>query len=292
MKGLVLAPLRGVTIRAFRRSFAPAIREAGFEAAVSPFIPANPGIKPTAKYMKEAVPFEEGLVPQVITKDPASMGILLKAFKDMGYKYADLNAGCPFAMVAKRGRGSGLMRKPDLLERLLATGCEIMGEGRFSVKMRLGIESPREIMAIMPILNRYPLNALTIHARTAKEMYSGSCHRAEMMEAAAMSSNPVVVNGDYTVADAAQALPDGIAGIMVGRSFIRELALRDDAGLLARAYLEESFRELGAEHGVLGRMKELLSYWAQTPSVWARRWNSVKMCRRLDELAQILCQNG
>lgn len=292
MKGLVLAPLRGVTIRAFRRSFAPAIREAGFEWAVSPFIAANPGVKPTAKYMKEAVPFEERLVPQVITKDPQSMTVLLKAFKDMGYSSADLNAGCPFPMVARRGRGSGLMRNPGLLERLLAAGCEAMGAGRFSVKMRLGIESPREIFALVPILNRYPLAAVTIHARTAKEMYSGSCHRSEMMEVAGMSSNPVIVNGDFTVADAAGPLPEGVAGVMVGRSFIKALALREDAGSLAMAYMEESSRELGSEHGVLGRMKELLSYWAHAPGVWARRWNSVKMCRSLDELAQVLGRAG
>ena len=292
MKGLVLAPLRGVTLRAFRKSFALAIREAGFEWAVSPFIPANPGIKPTAKYFKEAVPFEEGLVPQVITKDPASMAILLKAFKDLGYGFADLNAGCPFPMVARRGRGSGLMRNPVLLESLLATGCEIMGEGRFSVKMRLGVESPREIFSLMPILNRYPLAALTIHARTAKEMYSGACHRDEMMEAARMSANPVIVNGDFTVADAKGPLPDNVSGVMVGRSFIKGLAKRDDAGQLARAYMEESLSELGSAHGVLGRMKELLCYWAETPGIWARRWNSVKMCRSLEELGHVICQNG
>ncbi len=39
-----LAPLRGVTIRAFRETYAPEIRESGFTGAYAPFMPANPGM--------------------------------------------------------------------------------------------------------------------------------------------------------------------------------------------------------------------------------------------------------
>ena len=43
---LILAPLRGVTTRCFRETFAPELREAGFEEATTPFIPAMPGVDP------------------------------------------------------------------------------------------------------------------------------------------------------------------------------------------------------------------------------------------------------
>ncbi len=54
---LWLAPLRGVTIRAFRETFAEAIREAGFAGAFAPFIPANPGIRVNDRLLDDLRPF-------------------------------------------------------------------------------------------------------------------------------------------------------------------------------------------------------------------------------------------
>ena len=148
--GLWLAPLRGVTIRAFRTVFADAMREAGFSGAFSPFIPANPGFRRSRKIFDEILP--EGqpagqiLVPQAIGKDPWALREWCKAVKDLGYGRADLNAGCPFPMIRKKGRGSGLMRTPDVLDRMLDAGCAEMGPGNFSLKTRLGVESPVQLL--------------------------------------------------------------------------------------------------------------------------------------------------
>ena len=92
---LWLAPLRGVTIRAFRETFAAPIREAGFDGAFAPFIPANPGIRVNDRLLADLRPFpgDLPLVPQVITKHPEAMRELLKGFKDRGFARADLNAG-------------------------------------------------------------------------------------------------------------------------------------------------------------------------------------------------------
>ena len=144
---LWLAPLRGVTIRAFRETFAAAIREAGFAGAFAPFIPANPGIRVGDRLLDDLRPFPSEappalpLVPQVITKHPDAMRTLLRAFRERGFDRADLNAGCPFPMIVRRGRGSGLLRTPDVLEALLTAGCEEMGPGRLSLKVRLGARS-------------------------------------------------------------------------------------------------------------------------------------------------------
>ena len=191
---LWLAPLRGVTIRAFRETFAAPIREAGFVGAFAPFIPANPGLRVNDRLLSDLLPVSTSLplVPQVITKHPEAMRELLKGFRDRGFVRADLNAGCPFPMIVRRGRGSGLFRTPDVLERLVATGCEEMGPGGFSVKIRLGLERPDELLRLMPMLNRYPLAALTVHARTARQMYEGACDRAAFAAVCAASANPVI----------------------------------------------------------------------------------------------------
>ena len=284
---LWLAPLRGVTIRAFRETFADAIREAGFVGAFAPFIPANPGIRVNDRLLADlsgtlAIP----VVPQVITKHPDAMRTLLRAFRERVFDRADLNAGCPFQMIVRRGRGSGLLRTPDVLESLLAAGCEEMGAGKFSLKVRLGVDSPDDLRALLPRINRYPLAALTVHARTAKQMYEGEVDRARFAEILAESANPVIYNGDAEL-DHLDDLPDGVAGVMVGRAFIRALGARADAGDLLRAYIARSREELCGDVPVLGRMKELLTYWCAVPR-WRRIWPVVKLCRTVDELLSLV----
>ena len=291
---LWLAPLRGVTIRAFREAFAEPVREAGFAGAFAPFIPANPGIRVNDRMLADLLPFPaQGgagdllpVVPQVITKDPAAMRELLKGFRARGFDRADLNAGCPFPMIRRRGRGSGLFRAPDVLERLLEAGCDEMGPGRFSLKIRLGLERPDELLALMPRINRYPLAVLTVHARTAKQMYEGDCDLARFREVAAASANPVMYNGDVPAGPALPAY--GVDRLMVGRSFVRALGLRDDADDLLRRYVGLSRAELSGDHPVLGRMKELLAYWTEVSPRWRRLWPVAKTCRAVDELLLLL----
>ena len=289
---LWLAPLRGVTIRAFREVFTEAIRDAGFVGAFAPFIPANPGIRVCDRLLADLKPFPRDvqptlpLVPQVITKHPDAMRTLLRAFRERGFDRADLNAGCPFPMIVRRGRGSGLLRTPDLLEALLAAGCEEMGPGKFSLKVRLGVESPDDLRALLPRINRYPLAALTVHARTARQMYEGEVDRARFAEILAESANPVIYNGDAEL-DRLGDLPDGVAGVMVGRAFVRALGARADADALLRAYVARSRVELCGDVPVLGRMKELVSYWCTVPR-WRRLWSVVKLCHTVDELLSLV----
>lgn len=283
---LLLAPLRGVTIRAFRETFAAAIREAGFTGAVAPFVPANPGFRGTDRVFADLRPAERfglPLVPQAISKDPDALRLFLEACKARGFDRADLNAGCPFPMIVRRGRGSGLFKDPDLFERLVATGCETMGPGKFSVKTRLGLSDPDEIFGMLPRLNRHPLANLTLHARTARQMYGGECDAARAAAVAAASANPVVYNGDADFRGG--AFPARFAGVMVGRSFVRSLGAREDAGKLLADYVARSRAELSGDAPVLGRVKELVSYWTESSRVWKRRWGAIKICRSLDELA-------
>lgn len=284
---LWLAPLRGVTVRAFREAFAGPIAEAGFKGAVAPFIPANPGMRATERLLAEVADGPGGacgLVPQVITKHPVAMRELLKGFKGAGFSRADLNAGCPFPMIRRRGRGSGLFRTPDVLERLLEAGCEEMGPGAFSLKIRLGIESPDELAALMPVINRYPLAVLTVHARTARQMYEGKCDVERFRAAAALSLNPVMYNGDVEMPPQKDA-PAGM--LMVGRAFVRALGGRNDAAELLGRYIDVSCREMCGDRPVLGRMKELLSYWCGWPR-WRRLWPVLKICRSVDEMRLVL----
>ena len=174
-----------------------------------------------------------------------------------------------------------------MLERLLAVGCEEMGPGRFSLKIRLGLEKPDELLALMPIVNRFPLAFLTVHARTARQRYEGKVDVAAFRKVCEESVNPVLFNGDVVIGDTGrneglENLPM-LRGFMVGRSFIRSLGRRNDAGELLFDYVERSSRELHGDRPLLGRVKELVSYWRGIPR-WDRLWPMLKVCATVAEL--------
>lgn len=276
---MILAPLRGVTIRTFRKVFARALLEAGFTEAITPFISALPGVDPLKDRelagIKDAHD-ETGLkiTPQFIGKEPEALKASLRRIKAAGMDTADLNCGCPFPMVRNKGRGSGLLRDAKTFEKMLAVGCEIMGEGKFSIKARLGVERNDELLALMPIINRFPLRMLTVHARNARQMYAGECDWRAYGKIKAVATVPILANGDLNWRD-----HEG----MVGRSFIRDLALRDDIVELLREYIAASREEFFGDRPILGRMKELIAYWREAP-VWGREWKVIKLCRSVQEL--------
>lgn len=281
---MILAPLRGVTIRCFRLTFEKEIADAGFDEAVTPFVSAMPGVDPMAdrelRGGPEMEPVGLRVTPQFIGKDPAALRRCLERTKDAGYATADFNCGCPFPMVRNKGRGSGMLRTPDVLKRMLDVGCAAMGDGMFSVKARIGVDSPDELLSLMSVFNEFPLRFLTVHARTARQMYGGEVDVDALAEVMAVAKMPIVANGDLDWRDG-----EG----MVGRSFIRHLGEREDSRELLSRYVEASAAELHGDVPVLGRIKELVSYWRDLPR-WKRRWSVVKMCRSLDELRACACK--
>ena len=304
---MILAPLRGVTIRCFRETFADEICAAGFTEAITPFIGAMPGIDPMKNYELRITNYEcsgeslhsqfairnsqfPKLTPQFIGKDPSALRSCLEKIKAAGYDTADLNCGCPFPMVRNKGRGSGILRTSDVLRRMLEVGCEVMGDGKFSIKARLGVDRGDELLKLMPMINEFPLRFLTVHARTARQMYTGIVDAGGLEEVWKVAKVPLVFNGDipFPVSPNIPNLPNvPNLHLMIGRGFIRWLGTREDSDELLNRYIVASQAELCGDRPVLGRMKELIAYWKDLPR-WKRRWNVVKLCRTVDELKSCL----
>ena len=290
---MILAPLRGVTIRCFRETFADEIRAAGFTEAITPFITAIEGFDPLKdrELRNEGRKMEDGrrelrVTPQFIGKDPKALRVCLEKVKAAGYDTADLNCGCPYPMVRNKGRGSGILRTPDVLRQMLEVGCDVMGPGKFSIKARLGVDRNDELLKLMPMINEFPLRFLTVHARTARQMYEGSCDGEMVEKVSKVSKVSIVINGDipFPLPSSLFPLP---SSLMIGRSFIRYLGTREDSGGLLGRYIAASQAELCGDRPVLGRMKELIAYWKDLPN-WKRRWNVIKLCRSVDELKSCL----
>ncbi len=299
-----LAPLRGVTVRTFRNLHALWFRPP--DRAVAPFIPTFAGAKVKPTLLKDIDP-ELGqsvaLVPQVIGKDPEQLRPLLRSFKALGYACADLNAGCPWPFVAKKGRGAGLMRDAAAFGRMLETGCEEM-PGGFSVKVRLGMDGPDLLLQRMELINSFPLREVAIHARTAKQMYEGQVLLEPFAAALAACRHPVVYNGDLRTRGDYLRLKARFPGVtrwMIGRGlamdpFLIERLRREDAAEreVARLkgflddYVAASAEELYGPVSVLGRMKELWGYLHLSLRQGERVWGSVKICRTLEEYHRVV----
>ena len=112
------------------------------------------------------------VIPQVITNDAEEFLFVAKYVRELGYKELNWNLGCPYPMVTKRGMGSGLINDPARIDNILDRAhseTDIL----VSMKMRMGYEDSSEILDTLPVLDKYPLKNIAIHARIGKQLYKG-----------------------------------------------------------------------------------------------------------------------
>ena len=294
------APMHGITLRLWRNTFARFFSSP--QVAVSPFISTVSGVRVKPALLEDVDLQREQripVIPQVIGKDAEELRVMLAALKQQGHVRVDLNAGCPWPMVAKKGRGAGLMRTPERLAELLRVGCEEL-PGGFSLKIRLGFSAPDELFDLMPLINDAPLCEVAIHARTARQMYEGTVDLDAFAAAAAACRHPVVYNGDiFTLADwqRLKARFPHVTRWMVGRGALAdpflfeelqrgESVVRDPARIVAwsEAYAEASLQETGNAPAALGRLKEM---WGYLTGKQGRTWRALRLCRTLDEFRRI-----
>lgn len=271
-----LAPLHGVTNRVFRKVYFRHF--SGFDAAMAPFIASVKPDKLPDRHFKDLAPKEDlgvRLVPQVLGNDASGFVATAGILADLGYDEVNWNLGCPFPVVVNKRRGSGLLPFPDLVAKFLDEACA--GSGLpISVKLRLGRADPREILALMPILNAHPLMRVIIHPRLGVQMYRGEVDLEGFAEAAAACGHEVVYNGDIKDARTYEALRSRFPAVrewMIGRWALSdpflagriraEPRVSDRLGTL-RAFHDDlyaGYREVlcGPAH-VLDKMKEIWGF--------------------------------
>lgn len=140
----------------------------------------------------------------------------------MGFKGIDLNMGCPVANVAKKGKGSGLILRPDVAAEIIqATKA---GGLPVSVKTRLGYYEIDEWKDWLKHVFEQDIANLSIHLRTRKEMSKVDAHW-ELIEAIKNLRNEIApntlltINGDIPDRKTGLELAEkyGIDGVMIGR---------------------------------------------------------------------------
>lgn len=215
---LALAPMAGYTDTAYRQLIK------GIEPRVlcfTEFTSADGlvyGSKNTLKQLDFNQQEERPLVAQIFGKKPEYFARAAKVLEDMGMDAIDINMGCPAKKVVSSDHGSALLKNPrlalEIIEALVkATRLPV------SVKTRVGsdhVDLPWLIQFCKDMENA-GIQLLTLHGRTAKQMYAGTANWELMYEVKRNVGIPVLGNGDIKSAKDAMEKLGNLDGVMVGR---------------------------------------------------------------------------
>jgi len=255
---LFLAPMAGVSEAPFRRL----CRRFGADVVVSEFL-SSEGLRRGSERSLRMAAFDASERPigiQIFGAEPAAMAeaaaLVTEVFRP---EYLDINFGCPVKKVVKRNGGSGCLKDLDLVAAVIravvaATPLPV------TVKIRSGWdETRRDPVGIALRCRDAGAQALTLHARTRTQMFSGSARWDEIAAVVAALDIPVIGNGDVRTAEDAVRMREqtACAGVMIARgAFGNPWIFRDARALLdgrpapSAPSAEERFR-IALEHARL-----------------------------------------
>lgn len=241
---VVLAPMAGVTNAAFRRL----CRSYGGGLFVSEMITARALLEdnPKTHRMASFAPDEPVRSIQLYGVDPKVMTAAVRHLvNDDGADHIDLNFGCPAAKVTRKGGGAALPAHPLLFRSIVRAAVTAAGTVPITLKMRLGIDAENlTAFEAAGIAEDEGVAAITVHARTAEQFYSGKADWAAIAEIkAAIASIPVLGNGDIWQAhDAINMMAETKCdGVVIGRGCLgRPWLFRDLAAALANEPIPSS----------------------------------------------------
>ena len=271
---LVCAPMEGITGYRFRNAHRRWF--GGIDRYYAPFFSPDQTHRFPPRDWRELCPEHNagaGTIPQLLTKSAADFLWAAGVLEGMGYREINLNLGCPSGTVVAKGKGAGLLARPEELKRFLDaiyTGSSL----QISIKTRLGIDHPQEFAALVDLYGQYPLSALIVHTRVRTDFYRLPARPEVLSGVFDRIRAPVYYNGDlFTVENcrrSARAHPN-LRGLMLGRGLICDPALgrKSRGGPPAqreelRGFHNELYQgyrqDFGSDRNAILRMQELWSY--------------------------------
>ena len=269
---VVLAPMAGVSVQAFRRQG----RRFGAGLVCSEMVSCA-GIEHrnerTLGYLRVGAD-EHPLAIQIFGSEPAAMAEAARMVEAAGADIVDMNFGCPVKKVTKTGAGAHLLEDAELACRIADAVASAVSVP-VTVKMRRGVEhGSRACLELGPRLVEAGASALTLHPRSAKQMYTGVADHALTAELVSLVDVPVIASGDITSRARAQAVlaTTGASAVMVGRAAqgnpwaLAEIMgapvdpSREEVVAELLLFIRETVRELG-EHRATGFLKKFYGWY-------------------------------
>jgi tRNA-dihydrouridine synthase B len=270
---LVLAPMAGVSVQAFRRQG----RRFGAGLVCSEMV-SSAGIEHrnerTLGYLRVASD-EHPLAIQLFGSDPAAMAESARMIEAVGADLVDLNFGCPVRKVTKTGAGATLLDDPARAVGIVAAIVDAV-DIPVTVKLRRGMRNgSRDCLSLGPRLVAAGAASITLHPRSAQQMYTGVADHALTAELASLVDVPVVASGDICSRDDARAVLErtGATAVMVGRAAqgnpwalqeivdgVVEEPTREEIVAELVVFVREAVRELG-ERRASGFLKKFYGWY-------------------------------
>src|SRR5438067_12626455 len=270
---LVLAPMAGVSVQAFRRQG----RRFGAGLVCSEMVSCaglQHGNERTLGYLRISSD-ERPLAVQIFGSEPGVMAEAASMVEDAGADLVDINFGCPVRKVTKTGAGATLLEDPERACAVVAAVSDAVSVP-VSVKMRRGLENgSRACLELGPRLVDAGADTLTLHPRSAKQMYTGEADHSLTAELVERVDVPVIASGDITSRTRAQAVlaTTGAEAVMVGRAAqgnpwaLREILegeaaapSREEVATELLLFMRETVRELGIERAT-GFLKKFYGWY-------------------------------
>ena len=222
---LISSPLQGFTDFRFRNSFQQFFD--GIDVFYAPYIRFNGKMEIKPIYQKDLQPKNNpkpNIIPQVMTCQADEFIFTANYVLSLGYKELNWNLGCPYPMVTNKGMGSGLIADPEKIDRILDrvhTETDII----VSMKMRMGYDHYDEILGAFPVLEKYPIKSVGIHARIGKQLYKGGVDLDGFQQCIDNTDLKLYFNGDITSVAIFEEMADRFPSIdhwMLGRGLIAD----------------------------------------------------------------------
>ncbi len=222
---LISSPLQGFTDFKFRNAFNKYF--GGIDTFYAPYIRLKDNMEMKSSNFRDILPVNNTvteLIPQVLTNDADEFLLVAKDVQELGYKELNWNLGCPSPTVTKRGLGSGLLPDVEQIDNILYK-VHSKSDIIVSVKMRPGFDNNEEIFKILPVLDKYPLKNIAVHARTGKQQYKGEADPETFKRCIGNTRHKLIYNGDITSVEKfreiQQLLPETDTW-MIGRGVIAD----------------------------------------------------------------------
>ena len=269
---VVLAPMAGVSVQAFRRQG----RRFGAGLVCSEMVSCaglSHGNERTLGYLRIAAD-EHPLAVQIFGGEPGVMAEAARMVEDAGADLVDINFGCPVRKVTKTGAGATCLDEPERACRIVEAVAEAVSIP-VSVKMRRGIQNgSRTCLEVGPRLVEAGAATLTLHPRSARQMYTGEADHSLTAELVELVDVPVIASGDIVSRVKAQTVlaTTGAEAVMVGRAAqgnpwaLRQIMgddvdpSREEVAAELILFIRETVRELG-EQRASGFLKKFYGWY-------------------------------
>lgn len=300
-----LAPLAGFSDLPFRLL----CHEQGCCTGVTEMVSAKGLIyqSPGTRELLQTCEQDSPLVVQLFGSEEAFLVQAIERLREMGFRYFDLNCGCPVRKVAKTGSGAALLKDPQHLLRLAKAMISVASPGCMGFKIRLGWSIGQPVyLALARELEALGAGWLTLHPRFGAQGFTGQADWSHLKTLKESTGLPIIASGDlFKAEDGIHCVEQtGVDGIMFARGalndpliFSRYLRLwrkeapeekssSDMVALIRR--LSELYAEHGMERLGLLKMRTLVPRFLKgLPGARALR-RDIVFCKSWDDVFTIL----